>query len=219
MTPDLNRPPTRVLVIDDHELFRLGLATMLAGRRLDVVGTAATGEEGVELAERLQPDVVLMDLSLPGIDGIDATARITSRGSRIGVVLLSAMSTDGEVIEALLAGASSSLLKSAPIDEVVACVEATARGESVLDPRLTGVLLRRVRARLGQPEAARPRLSERESAVLGLLVEGRDNAEIARTLLISQSTVKAHVSSILDKLGAENRVQAAVRAVRGWWMS
>lgn len=208
--------PVRIVLVDDHELFRSGLAKMLTDRGIDVVGTAASGEAALAIAARAQPDVVLMDLSLPGMSGIEATSRLAHSHPQIAVVVLTVMTDESDLIDAILAGASGYLLKDASLDEIIAGVESAARGESIIAPQLTGKLLRRIRSGRGEIGAPRPQLTEREREVLALMIEGRDNAAIAQRLYISQSTVKHHVAAILDKLGVDNRVQAAVRAVRGW---
>jgi DNA-binding NarL/FixJ family response regulator len=208
--------PVRIVLVDDHELFRSGLAKMLTDRGIDVVGTAASGEAALAIAARAHPDVVLMDLSLPGMSGIEATSRLADSYPEIAVVVLTVMTDESDLIDAILAGASGYLLKDASLDEIIAGVESAARGESIIAPQLTGKLLRRIRSGRGEIGAPRPQLTEREREVLALMIEGRDNAAIAARLYISQSTVKHHVAAILDKLGVDNRVQAAVRAVRGW---
>jgi DNA-binding NarL/FixJ family response regulator len=205
----------RVVVVDDHELFRNGLAKMLSGSRIAVVGVASTGEEALECVPRLRPDVVLMDLSLPGISGVDATRRLAAALPDTSVVALTVMTGEDTLLEAILAGACGYLLKDASIDEIVAGVEAASRGGGVIAPQLTGGLMRGIRTRY-TPTSPRARLTAREREVLDLLVEGCDNAEIAERLYISQFTAKNHVASILEKLGVHNRVQAAVLAVRGW---
>jgi DNA-binding NarL/FixJ family response regulator len=214
--PEPDRDPTRVVVVDDHELFVGGLVRMLSEHGIDVVGTAHSGEAALEIVERVRPDVVLMDLSLPGISGVEATRRLRSAHPGQCVIVLTAISDEADLIEAILAGASGYLLKDASIDEILAGVEAALRGDSLIAPQLTGKLLRRIRSRPLQFVGPRPRLSDREREVLELMIEGCDNAEIARRLYISQNTVKNHVSAILTKLGVDNRVQAVVRAVRGW---
>ena len=208
--------PVRIVLVDDHELFRSGLAKMLTDRGIDVVGTAASGEAALAIAARAHPDVVLMDLSLPAMSGIEATSRLADSHPQIAVVVLTVMTDESDLIDAILAGASGYLLKDASLDEIIAGVESAARGESIIAPQLTGKLLRRMRSGRGEIGAPRPQLTEREREVLALMIEGRDNAAIAARLYISQSTVKHHVAAILDKLGVDNRVQAAVRAVRGW---
>jgi DNA-binding NarL/FixJ family response regulator len=208
--------PIRIVLVDDHELFRSGLAKMLTEHGLEVVGTAASGEAALTLVALTRPDVVLMDLSLPGMSGVEATSRLADSHPHICVVVLTVMSDEANLIDAILAGASGYLLKDASLDEIAAGVEAAARGESVIAPPLTGTLLRRIRSRRGEIAAPRPQLTQREHQVLELIIDGRDNAAIADKLYISQNTVKHHVAAILDKLGVENRVQAAVRAVRGW---
>jgi DNA-binding NarL/FixJ family response regulator len=208
--------PVRIVVVDDHELFRSGLAKMLSDRGADVVGTAASGEAALAVAARAHPDVVLMDLSLRGMSGIEATSRLAKTHPEIAVVVLTVMTDEADLIDAILAGASGYLLKDASLDDIIAGVESAARGESIIAPQLAGKLLRRIRSRRGEIGGPRPRLTTREREVLELMIDGRDNAAIAQTLLISQSTVKHHVAAILDKLGVDNRVQAAVRAVRGW---
>jgi DNA-binding NarL/FixJ family response regulator len=208
--------PVRILLVDDHELFRSGLVKMLSDRGVDVVGTAASGEAALAIAARAHPDVVLMDLSLPGMSGIEATSRLVESHPEIAVVVLTVMTDEADLIDAILAGASGYLLKDAALEEIIAGVESAARGESIIAPQLTGKLLRRIRSRRGEIGAPRPQLTQREREVLELMIEGRDNAAIAESLYISQSTVKHHVAAILDKLGVDNRVQAAVRAVRGW---
>ena len=157
-----------------------------------------------------------MDLSLPGMSGIEATSRLADSYPEIAVVVLTVMTDESDLIDAILAGASGYLLKDASLDEIIAGVESAARGESIIGPQLTGKLLRRIRSGRGEIGAPRPQLTEREREVLALMIEGRDNAAIAARLYISQSTVKHHVAAILEKLGVDNRVQAAVRAVRGW---
>jgi DNA-binding NarL/FixJ family response regulator len=214
--PESRDAPIRVVVVDDHELFRSGLILMLEQRGIAVVGAAATGEAALAEVERVLPDVVLMDLNLPGMSGIEAIGLLSSAHPEVCVVALTAMADEASLIDAILAGASGYLMKDASFDEIVAGVEAAGRGESPLTPRLAGALLRRIRSRRGEIGAPRPQLTEREHEVLELMIDGRDNVEIAKRLYISQSTVKNHVSRILTKLDAENRVQAAVRAVRGW---
>jgi|SRR4051794_39118009 len=208
--------PLRVVIVDDHELFRTGLAAMLEQREIAVVGTAPDGETGLRLVAETQPDVALMDVSLPGMSGVDATRHISATTPNVCVVMLTVEATDDVLIDAILAGASGYLLKDAPIEQIVTAVVATTRGESLIEPRLAGMLLRRMRGRRPDRSGARPRLSDREQQVLELMIDGRDNTEIARALFISQNTVKNHVASILDKLEVDNRVQAVARAIREW---
>jgi len=204
---------TRVVVVDDHALFVRGLVRLLSERDVTVVGTASSGEEALDLVGRVRPDVVLMDLSLPGMSGVEATRRLT--GSGVCVVILTVMADEATLMEAIQAGAIGYLLKDAPISDIVAGVRAAASGGSLVAPELAAKLLRRIRAPRSERGGPRPRLTDREHEVLELMVEGYDNAGIAKALFISQNTVKNHVSAILFKLEVDNRVQAAVRAVRG----
>jgi DNA-binding NarL/FixJ family response regulator len=206
----------KVIVVDDHELFRRGIIELLQERGVDVVGEAALGADAIRQASELGPGVVLMDLSMPGMSGIEATQRMTAAAPLARVLVLTMMTEDEYVMNALLAGACGYLLKDAPIDHIVDGIEAAARGESVISPRIASRLVQRLR----EPPEIVPGLTgaamtPRELEVLELLARGLDNAEIAQALYLSQHTVKNHVSSILIKLQVENRIQAAVRAVRG----
>ena len=189
---------------------------MLGEQGITVAGTAASGEAALEVVARERPDVVLMDVSLPGISGVEATSRLSIEHPEVCVIVLTVAADESSLIDAILAGADGYLLKDAPIGEIVAAVRAGIRGESLIAPVLARKLLRRMRGHRADVGGPRPRLSEREHQVLELMIEGRDNAEIARALYISQNTVKHHVASILAKLGVDNRVQAVVRAVRDW---
>ena len=207
----------RVLLVDDHDVFRHGLAQLLGDEGLDVVAEASGGEAGVRLAAELRPDVVLMDLSMPGMSGVEATRVIAAGDDGSRVVVLSLSNDDATMLEALLAGAAGYLLKEATLEQIVAAVQAAAAGDAVIPPRVAPELLRRLRA----AETARPsdadgviELSKREHEVLRLIVEGRDNAAIAAELFISPNTVKSHVASIFAKLGVESRLQASVQALR-----
>jgi DNA-binding NarL/FixJ family response regulator len=206
----------RVMIVEDHELFRSGLAGLLGERGVNVVAMAASGEAALEMAGRTHPDVVLMDVGLPGISGVETTQRLLDAEPELPVVILTVWDDEDKLVDAILAGACGYLLKNASIDEIAAGVEAAARGESLIAPPLARKLLRRIHDQRGEVGSPRPRLSKREFEVLEQLIEGRDNAEIAQTLFISQHTVKKHVSRILAELGVDNRVQAAVRAARGW---
>ena len=205
-----------VIVVDDQELFRGGLVGLLQERGIRVLGEAGLGAEAIRLATELHPDVVLMDLSMPGMSGIEATARLTAAAPLSRVLVLTVLADDRYVMDALLAGARGYLLKEAPINQIVDGVRAAARGESMISPRIAGHLIRRVRepSSVGADLTAND-LTPREHEVLELLSRGLDNNEIARTLVLSPHTVKNHVSSILVKLQVQNRIQAAVRAVRG----
>jgi DNA-binding NarL/FixJ family response regulator len=205
-----------VMVVDDHELLRGGLVTLLQERGIEIVGEAGLGREAIALAAQCHPDVVLMDLNLPDISGVEATRRLVMSTPSARVVVLTVMADQEHVTNALLAGACGYLLKDSSIDQIVEGIQVAARGESLLSPRIVGRLV----ARLCEPGDRQPMLtpadlSRRQLEVLELLVKGMDNLEIAHTLFLSEHTVKNHVSSILAKLGAENRVQAAVQAVRG----
>jgi DNA-binding NarL/FixJ family response regulator len=204
-----------VVVVDDHELFRGGLVSLLKEHGVDVVGEAGLGAVAVRMALELAPDVVLMDLNMPGMSGIEATQRIASSAPLTRVVMLTVFSDEANVIDALLAGACGYLLKDSPMDRILEGVLAAARGESLLSPRVAGQLIQRVREPAeSEPPLSGANLTPRELEVLELLARGLDNPQIASTLFLSQHTVKNHVSSILVKLQVENRIQAAVRAVR-----
>jgi DNA-binding NarL/FixJ family response regulator len=206
----------KVIVVDDHELFRRGLVALLEERGIDVVGEASLAADAIQRAPEVGPVVVLMDLSMPGMSGIEATQRLAAAAPLARVLVLTVMADDEHVMNALLAGACGYVLKDDPIDHVVDAIRAAARGESLMSPRVASHLVRRLR----EPSETNPglvgaELTSREFEVLELLARGLDNSEIAKALFLSQHTVKNHVSNILVKLQVENRVQAAVRAVRG----
>jgi DNA-binding NarL/FixJ family response regulator len=208
----------RVLVADDHDLFRVGLASALAPYPdLEVVAQASRGTMAVRIAGELRPDVVLMDMRLPDIDGPAAIEAIVSRDESVRVVALTVMADDADISAAVDAGACGYLLKDSPLDDVVAAIRAAAGGTAWLSPRAAQALLRRLSKDRGLHRvtvAHEEQLSVREAEVLRLIARGLDNNEIAAELLISPRTAKNHVSSILGKLGVANRIQAAVYAVR-----
>jgi DNA-binding NarL/FixJ family response regulator len=207
----------RVLIVDDHDLFRTGLRNLLEEQGVQIVGEAATGENAVRIVRELAPDVVVMDLNMPGIGGVDATRHITSIAPLTRVVMLTISDQDSDVMDAILAGACGYLLKDSSIQELIAGIESAARGESLISPNIAAKVLQRVRATSTQPEIAstiRAELSDREIEVLKLIANGKDNAVIAAELHISPKTVKNHISNILMKLQIDNRIQAAVYAVR-----
>ncbi len=216
--PEEQTATIRVLVVDDHDLFRTGLASLLALQPdIEVVAQASSGRMGVRLAAELRPDVVLMDLRMPDLLGIDATRAIVERHAATRVVALTVSADEPDVAASVLAGACGFLMKDAPIDDVVVAVRAAAQGAASFSPRATEIVLRRLRRVLTEPVAGPPlvdELSPRELEVLRLLARGMENGEIAETLTISPRTVKNHVSSILAKLGLSSRVQAAIYAVR-----
>jgi DNA-binding NarL/FixJ family response regulator len=206
------RQPMRVVVVDDHDVFRNGLVNLLVEQGIDVVGDAADGDEALRLVARLAPDVVVMDLSLPGISGLEAIERIAVEAPSTRVLVLTISADETHVTEAIVAGACGYLLKDATIDEIVTGVRAAAAGESLISPRVATMLMDQIRNSPGTE--AQTELSEREREVLRLVAEGKENNEIAERLFISPQTVKNHISNILAKLQMENRIQAAVYAVR-----
>jgi DNA-binding NarL/FixJ family response regulator len=206
----------RVVIVDDHPVYRQGLAKLLTECGVEVVAQAGNGADAIRIVEETAPDVVVMDLNMPGMSGVDVTRRLTERNPASRVLVVSVSAQEDDVTEAILAGASGYVLKDGPVQEVVAGIQAAARGESLISPRIATMLLRRVR-RDEQAEAdsrTDTPLSDRELQVLQLVAEGKGNHEIGEQLFIGQSTVRNHISSILMKLQVENRVQAAVRAVR-----
>ncbi len=208
----------KVMVVDDHELFRGGLVGLLEEHNLTVVAEADDAGSALAQAEICRPEVVLMDLNLPDMSGTQATRILIARMPAVRVVVLSVMADDRHVIEALLAGACGYVLKDAPIDQIVAGIRAAMRGESVISPRIANRLVRRLRepeqAAHGHADVPIPELTDRELEVLTLMARGIGNQRIAESLFLSEHTVKNHVSSILVKLDVDNRLQAAVRAVR-----
>ncbi|HZC30355.1 MAG TPA: response regulator transcription factor [Gaiellaceae bacterium] len=207
----------RVLIVDDHDLFRTGLRNLLEEQEVQVVGEAATGAEAVRIVREIAPDVVVMDLNMPGMGGVDATRHITAIAPLTRVVMLTISEEDNDVMDAILAGACGYLLKDSSIQDLIAGIEAASKGESLISPTIAAKVLQRVRATSASPEIAnqiRAELSDREIEVLKLIANGKDNAVIAGELHISPKTVKNHISNILMKLQIENRIQAAVYAVR-----
>lgn len=203
----------RLVLVDDHPIVREGLTTVLEDRpELEVVGGAGTAEEGLELAETLRPDVVLLDLEMPGMGGLDAIARFAQRSPLSQVMIFTAYGTDERVLTALRAGARGYLLKGAPAEEIARAISAVHAGETYLDPRVAGSLV----AEINAPRRFAATLTDREREVLRLVADGLPNKGIARRLDISERTVKFHVTSILRKLEVDNRAGAvAVAAQRG----
>ena len=213
----MSRP--RVLLADDHQILRAGLRMILADappspddETIEVVGEASTGDDAVRLAAALRPDVVLMDVSMPGVDGIEATRRLRAAGERPAVLILTTYGDDARVREAIQAGALGYLLKDLLRDDLVRAVYAAARGVPTLDPRAQQLLMRQ----LHEPAPASPfdALTGRERDVLRLIARGRSNKEIAAALSLSLGTVKGYVSAMLPKLGVGDRTQAALFATR-----
>jgi DNA-binding NarL/FixJ family response regulator len=207
----------RVLVVDDHDLFRAGLASLLATQPdIEVVAQASGGRMGVRLADELRPDVVLMDLRMPDLEGPEATREILARNPGMRVLVLTVATDDSDVEAALESGACGFIAKDTPVSAVAVAVRAAAQGVAWLSPRAAEVVLGRVRQRVPEPAglAVEEQLSARELDVLRLIARGMENADIAEALAISPRTAKNHVSNILAKLGLPSRVQAAIYAVR-----
>jgi DNA-binding NarL/FixJ family response regulator len=203
----------RVVIADDQPMMRAGFKAVLeATGSIEVVAEAGTGEEAVRAATEHAPDVVLMDIRMPGMDGIEATRRLP----RQRVLILTTFGLDEYIIDALRAGASGFLLKDAPTQEVVNAVRAVAAGDAVLAPTVTRQLLDQVGRRLPSAVTRAPealaQLTDREQQVLGMLAAGMSNAEISDALVLSEATVKTHVSNVLGKLGLRDRVQAVIYA-------
>jgi len=211
---------TTVLIADDQPLQRMGVRMLLEGTPgLNVVGEAEHGAEAVRLAAELRPDVVLMDIRMPGTDGIEATRRIIATGGRTRVLIVTTFDLDEYAYEGLRAGASGFLLKDARPEELVAGIRAVATGDAVVAPRLTRRLLdayaHQVLAPVGAPALEDPRLqtlSDREREVLIAIGQGWTNTEIVERLVLTESTVKKHVGRVLAKIGARDRIQAVIMA-------
>ena len=206
---------TSVLVVDDEALLRTAFSSLInAEEDLDVVGEAADGRQAVQLATNLSPDVVVMDVRMPVMDGIEATRRITSAG-RSRVLILTTFDLDEYVFEALRAGASGFALKSRPLEELLSAIRTVAAGEALLAPSVTRRLIAHFAGQPRTPARMPPGLTgltEREREVLSLVAEGLSNAELAQTLHVSLPTAKTHVSRILTKLGARDRTQLVILA-------
>jgi DNA-binding NarL/FixJ family response regulator len=209
--------PIRLLLADDQPLLRTGFRMVLGSEPgLDIVGEAGDGAEAVELARRLLPDVVLMDIRMPRLDGVAATRAIVAARLPVRVLILTTFDLDEYVVGALRAGASGFLAKDVPADDLVMAIRTVAAGEAVVAPRILRRLLDRFAQTLPDPAAAPPReldvLTEREREVLVQVARGLSNGEIARELRVSETTVKTHVGHVLTKLGLRDRVQAVVLA-------
>ncbi|MEV6303929.1 response regulator transcription factor [Actinoplanes sp. NPDC051861] len=199
----------RILLVDDHPVVRMGLRGMLdAEPDLTVIGEASSGVEGVASALSLRPDIVLMDLRMPGGDGVEATAEILAASSEIRVMILTTYESDRDILRAIEAGASGYLLKDATPTELADAVRAASRGETVLAPSVASTLVRQVRS------PAPPALSARETEVLKLVAAGLTNAEIGKRLFISEATVKTHLLRVFNKLDVTDRTAAVTTAMR-----
>ncbi len=209
-------PDVRVVIADDHAVVRYGLAEVLAAAPgVEVVGLAADGDEAARLAEELRPDVVLMDLQMPGTDGVEATRRVTASGGHTQVLVLTSFSDSERILAALDAGAAGYLLKDAHPADVAAGVLAVSRGESPLHPKAARELLTSRRsAGSSGPWGGVSTLTSREAQVLRLVREGLANKQVARRLGITERTVKAHLTTIFQRIGVTDRTQAALWAER-----
>ena len=207
----------RVVLADDHGVIRDGLGRLISALEdVELVGVAADGDEAVERCRETMPDVVLMDLDMPVLDGIQATRRVLAERPETAVIVLTAFSDRPRITGALEAGACGYLLKDSSIQDLMQGIRAASVGEALISPHIAAKVLQRIRGSGVDPDTAArgPELSGRETEVLRLIANGKDNAEIAGELHISPKTVKNHISNILMKLQIENRIQAAVYAVR-----
>lgn len=206
----------RVLICDDQDVVLEGLQTILrSAPEIEVVGVAHDGAEALEAIPQARPDVVLMDLKMPGMNGIQATREIGNQFPSVRVLVLTTYDADEWVFDAIRSGASGYLLKDAPRQDLIAAVKGTAAGKSHIDPNVAGKLLNHISRTAVMPESSiADTLSERERAILKLLAHGLSNTDIAQRLYLSEGTVKNYISSILDKLGVSDRIQAAVIALR-----
>lgn len=207
--------PIHVVLVDDHDIVRLGLMTLLKGQPdIDVVGEAGSAAEGLRLVEIHQPEIVLMDIRMPGEGAIEAVQQIRDRYPGTAVVVLTSFTDDGLLIRAIRAGASGYVLKSVGNAELLRAIHAAVQKQAVMDPRTTAQLFERVRQseRKADENAFRD-LSEREMQVLDLLAQGKSNADIARTMSLSENTVRNYIVSVMRKLHASNRIELATYAV------
>ncbi|MFH2038579.1 MAG: response regulator transcription factor [Chloroflexota bacterium] len=205
----------RIILVDDHEVVRLGLKALLDRHpHFEVVGEAASSREAIELVSNIQPDVVVMDVRLPGTSGIEACEEITRRFPTTKVIMLTSYAEDEMLFSAIRAGASGYILKQIGGNDLISALEAVSRGEALLDPAVTQRVFQEVRRAVREEEAsAFAHLSQQEKHVLLLVSEGKTNREIAKALFLGEGTVRNYVSSILSKLGVSNRAEAAAYAV------
>ncbi len=206
-----------MLLVDDHDLFRTGLRNLLEDQDVQVVGEADNGTDALRLVRELAPDVVVMDLNMPGISGVEATRQISMIAPLTRVLVLTISDQDADVMDAIMAGACGYLLKDAAIADLMRGIRSAAIGESLVSPTIAAKVLQQMRATGASRHDAdviHSELSSREIEVLKLIANGKDNAQIAADLHISPKTVKNHISNILMKLQIQNRIQAAVYAVR-----
>ena len=209
------RDAVRVFVVDDDRLFRTALADLISMEGLDVVGVASSGERLLEVVGTTKPDVVLMDVQMPGLSGIETTARLRVAAPSVRVLMLTISGADEDVLDAMLAGASGYLVKGTPPETLVAGIRAAAAGGALLSPGIATKLLGRIRMRpASSPGPLATVLTDRELEVLELLARGKQNGEIAQTLLLSPNTVRNHISNILSKLQISNRTEATAYAIR-----
>lgn len=211
------KQPIRVLIADDHTMVRQGLSQICdAEPDMQVVGQAADGAEACRLALRVQPDVVIMDINMPQLDGVQATRRITATDERIGVIVLTMYRQDQHVFQAIKAGARAYLLKDADSDELLRAIRAVAEGEAVLDPAIALKMIEEFRRVEGEQVGADgiTRLTERELDVLRLVAQGLDNVQIGERLGLSEKTIRNRLTVIFEKLHVNNRTQAALYALR-----
>ena len=209
----LKRKPARLVIADDHELARAGLRVMFDTRDFELVGEASNGFEALQLCRRLKPDVALIDVRMPEMDGVTTCHAIKQECPATSVILVTIHTNPEYLFEALKAGAAGYVLKDVSQQELITTVQKVLHGESILDQELMARLLRRLASETPVKEELLPQLSSREREVLQLLTKGHTNQEIAHLLTVSVSTVKIHVEHILGKLGVSDRTQAAVRAI------
>ncbi len=206
--------PIHILIVDDHPVVRDGLRSMLSTQPdFQVVGEAVNGVEAVQLAARLKPDVILLDLEMPDLDGVSALAQVRATDPQARVIIVTAYDTDERIVQAVVAGAQGYLLKGAPREEIFRAIRVVNEGGSLLQPIVASKLMRHMSDRASQ-SADTDSLTPRELEVLGLLAQGKSNKQIAAELVITERTTKFHVSSILSKLKAANRTEAVKIAVQ-----
>jgi NarL family two-component system response regulator LiaR len=211
----MTQPSIRVLIVDDQAIVRKGtMALLVEVEGITVIGEAANGQEAIDLAATLNPDVILMDLVMPQVDGIAAIQQISASHPQVRILALTSFATDDKLFPAIKAGALGYLLKDAEPEELVAAIREVYRGEPSLPPHIARKLLREIRQPPPHPQTTPDPLTERELEVLALVAKGLDNAAIATHLTVAEVTVRTHISHILDKLHLANRVQATLYALR-----